>query len=362
MTGFHISLFAGVGMTDLAMGSLGWTTVATAESDPWCRGILRKRFAACHFPDVNNVRIGDDEWSRGVPRPLLVSGGFPCQGTSASGAGRGLSDPRSGLWGEFARVIHEFRPDLVFIENSPMLKTRGLDRVLCDLSDERYDARWDCFPAASVGAPHLRDRLFLVAWPRKSEEIDYSDLERPYLGAACTAGIYRTAWLNNEGGDKFVKRLPRAGELRCGFVSERKALAPLRGYRGLHLYPTPRRAPNDWRTTQNAPSHGKTHGKTLAGEVNDQERSMGRTPAKSSNSAGNMNPVWVEWLMGLPLGWTDPDVDNGDLICHPGWLHAPCDMPRTIFPQAHRRARLMALGNGLVPQAAARALASLNES
>ncbi len=128
------------------------------------------------------------------------------------------------------------------------------------------------------------------------------------------------------------------------------------------LYPTPRRAPNDWRTTQNAPSHGKTHGKTLAGEVNDLERLLGRTPAKSSDGAGNMNPMWVEWLMGLPLGWTDPDVDNGELICHPGWRREPDGIARTIFPQDHRRDRLMALGNGLVPQAAARAFTSLNES
>ncbi len=349
-------------MTDLALESLGYKTIATAESDEWCRGVLRRRFpGACHFSDVRNVRIRDDEWSRGVPRPLVISGGFPCQGTSASGARQGLKDPRSGLWSEFARVIQEFRPDTVFVENSPMLRSRGFDRVLCNLHDLGYDAAWDCVPAASVGAPHLRDRLFLKAWPNPGADIDYSDLERPYVGVATTAGVLAQPWLEDKGGEKYVTRFSRAGELRAGFVSELEPQVPLRGYRGLHLYPTPRRAPNDWRTTQNAPTHGKTHGKTLSGEVNDEERSLGRTPAMSSESAGNMNPMFVEWMMGLPLGWTDPDVDNADLICHPGWRHAPCGMPRTIFPQKHRRARLQALGNGLVPQVAVKAFNLLNE-
>lgn len=425
MTGSHISLFSGAGMTDLAVESLGYKTVATAEIDPWCRALLAKRFPhAAHFADVADILTGAlgafkrGGWMR-HRGPLLISGGFPCQGISAIGDGKGLNDARSGLWRQFARVIHEFRPDTVLIENSPMLRTRGLDRILCDLSDMNYDARWDCIPAASVGAPHLRDRIFIVAWPA-TREIAYANLERPYLGVAVTAGIIAQPWLEDKPVEKFITRLPRAGELRCGFVSKREPVATIKAakavckthtvacpatptgawptpaaslpqdYEGsdtwlarratlkakgingngagmplsiaVKLYPTPRRAANEWRTTRNAPTHGKTHGKTLAGEVNDLERAEGRVPAASSESAGNVNPMWVEWLMGLPLGWTDPVTDNADLVAHPGWPDEPIGVPRTIYPQEHRKARLAALGNGLVPQAATTALTVLNEA
>jgi site-specific DNA-cytosine methylase len=399
MIGTHISLFAGVGMTDLAAEALGFTTLATAEIDPWCRSLLAKRFPdATHFEDVRHVTAQSPHT---LARPLLISGGFPCQGISAIGDGKGMKDPRSGLWREFARVIYQFRPDLVLIENSPMLRTRGLDRILGDLYGIQYDARWDCIPAASVGAPHLRDRIFIVAWPRKAVLNHEPDR---CLGYVSSLGVH------SRQGVQLVKRLPRAGEMRDGYVVKGTPRAPIKAAKSaclahavacpatptgawptpaaslpqdyeqpdtwlarrekllakgisgngagmplsiaVKLYPTPRRASNDWRTTRNAPTHGTSHGKTLAGEVNDQERAEGRMPASSSESAGNVNPMWVEWLMGLPLGWTDPAVDNNQLVPHPGWSEEPRGVPRTIHPQEHRKCRLMALGNGLVPQAA----------
>lgn len=333
MPGSHISLFSGIGAECIAIEAAGYKTIATAEIDPFCRKVLAKRFPhAVHLPDVQSVSPGP---VLGYTRqPLLISGGFPCQDISAPGAGLGLSGARSGLWSEFKRVIGEFQPDKVLIENSPMLRSRGLEIILRDLAGLGYDARWDCIPAAFVGAPHLRDRIFIVAEPCKSG-LSYAVRNMP-------------------------AKLSRAGELYKGSVLSREPLAPQKTakQRAPYLLPTPRAAANEWRTTRNAPSHGKTHGATLAGTLNDMERAAGRTPASSSESAGNINPCWVEWFMGLPKGWTRPDSQI--MSPHAGWAHEPISVPRTIADAYERRSRLRALGNSLVPQVAIFALKELS--
>ena len=93
----------------------------------------------------------------------VVSGGFPCQDISVAGSGDGLDGERSGLWVEMARVIREVRPRFAFVENSSMLASRGLDRVLGDLAGMGFDARWGVFTACAIGAPHARERMFIVA-------------------------------------------------------------------------------------------------------------------------------------------------------------------------------------------------------
>ena len=94
----------------------------------------------------------------------MVSGGFPCQDISAAGTGEGLDGARSGLWVEMARIISEVRPTFCFVENSPMLTVRGLGRVLGDLAAMGYDAEWGVLGAVDVGAPHQRDRIWIVAY------------------------------------------------------------------------------------------------------------------------------------------------------------------------------------------------------
>jgi site-specific DNA-cytosine methylase len=341
VNGSHISLFSGVGMTDIAAEKAGFKTIATADIDPFCRRVLEVRFPkARHYADVRDVKSqGGSEnpcadLNLLVKRPLLISGGFPCQDVSALGNGSGLAGARSGLWSEFARIIRDFQPEYVLIENSPLLRGRGLGTILADLWSMGYDAQWDCIPAAAVGAPHLRDRIFIVA-NKSTGRISMRTDSRLGL-AVCLTGS-----------------LTRSGYMLAGEVFSATPAFPIREARKVpvRLYPTPRKASNEWRTTRNAPSHGKTHGKTLAGELNDLERADGLVPAKSSESAGNVNPNWVEWLMGLPEEWTNPDVPNGFLAPHSGWTIEP--KPRTLTGAPHRRGRLMALGNGLVPQTAA---------
>jgi DNA (cytosine-5)-methyltransferase 1 len=94
----------------------------------------------------------------------VISGGFPCQDISVAGTKLGLEGERSGLWSEFFRIVGEVRPGFVFIENSPALVTRGLDRVLADLASVGFDARWSNLSAAQLGACHERNRAWIVAY------------------------------------------------------------------------------------------------------------------------------------------------------------------------------------------------------
>jgi site-specific DNA-cytosine methylase len=109
--------------------------------------------------DVFNIEVEEDQSY--VAESLVVHN---CQNVSLAGNGQGLDGAQSGLWREFARVVRELRPSFVVVENVAALRRRGLDRVLGELAARGYDATWDCVPAAAVGAPHRRDRLFVVAW------------------------------------------------------------------------------------------------------------------------------------------------------------------------------------------------------
>jgi DNA (cytosine-5)-methyltransferase 1 len=94
----------------------------------------------------------------------VVSGGFPCQDISAAGKGAGIDGERSGMWHHMARIVDEVRPQYVFVENSPMLTSRGLGRVLGDLASMGFDAEWGVLGAADIGAPHQRDRIWIAGW------------------------------------------------------------------------------------------------------------------------------------------------------------------------------------------------------
>jgi DNA (cytosine-5)-methyltransferase 1 len=178
-----LDLFSGIGGFSLGLERAGMRTVAFCEIDPYCRAVLRK-----HWPDVP---VYDDVRSLAVDEGWLVSntdercepteeqlcagrqriradsidvicGGFPCQDISVAGKGAGLAGERSSLWSEYARIIGEVRPRYVIVENVAALLHRGLDRVLGDLATLGFNAEWHCIPAAAIGAPHRRDRVWIV--------------------------------------------------------------------------------------------------------------------------------------------------------------------------------------------------------
>lgn len=161
----ELGLFAGAGGGLLASEHLlGWRTVCAVEINEHCQRVLAQRQRDGHlnpFPVWDDIRTFDGRPWRG--HVDVVSGGFPCQDISSAGRGAGLDGDRSGLWFEMLRVIGEVRPAYVFAENSPNLRTRGLDRVLAGLAELGYDACWGVFGAWHVGAPHRRNRMWIVA-------------------------------------------------------------------------------------------------------------------------------------------------------------------------------------------------------
>ena len=160
---FH--LFAGAGGGILADLLLGHTPVGACEIEPYPRSVLLQRQRDGVLPgfpiwdDINT--LDGTPWRGSVD---VLAGGFPCQDISLAGGGAGITGKRSGLWKEYARVIGEMRPKLVFAENSPLLRTRGLGVVLEDLAQLGYNARWGIIGAGDVGAPHKRKRMWVLAY------------------------------------------------------------------------------------------------------------------------------------------------------------------------------------------------------
>ncbi|MFU2209543.1 DNA cytosine methyltransferase [Solidesulfovibrio sp. C21] len=154
------SLFSGAGLGDIAAEAIGLSHSWFCECDPFASAILARRWPG--VPIFHDVR---DVHAKSAQQVDIVIGGFPCQDISCAGRGAGLAGKRSGLWFEYARIIRELRPRYAIVENVKALLGRGLDRVLGDLAEIGYDAEWDVFPAAAFGAPHLRERVILVAYP-----------------------------------------------------------------------------------------------------------------------------------------------------------------------------------------------------
>jgi len=159
----ELALFAGAGGGILGGKLLGWRTVCAVEWEPYPASVLCARQndgLLPHFPIWDDVQTFDGKPWRGIVD--VVSGGFPCQDISAAGKGAGIDGERSRMWSHMARVVGEVRPQYVFVENSPMLVTRGLERVLGDLTALGYDTKWTVMGAVDVGANHQRDRIWIV--------------------------------------------------------------------------------------------------------------------------------------------------------------------------------------------------------
>jgi DNA (cytosine-5)-methyltransferase 1 len=151
------SLFSGIGGIDLGLERAGMSVVWQSEIDPYASKVLAK-----HWPAVPNLGdITAVDWST-VERPDLVCGGYPCQPFSLAGTRNGENDPRH-LWPHMRDAVRHLRPRWALLENVPGHLSMGFGRVLGDLAELGYDCEWDCIPAAAVGAPHLRYRVFVVA-------------------------------------------------------------------------------------------------------------------------------------------------------------------------------------------------------
>ena len=153
------SLFAGIGGFDLGFERAGFECRWQVEIDNYATKILEK-----HWPKVHRQRDIRECNANNLERVDCIIGGFPCQDISYAGRGAGLDGERSGLFFEAIRLVRELQPRAIVLENVAALLTRGLDRVLGTLAEIGYDAEWHCIPAAAVGAPHIRDRVFVLAY------------------------------------------------------------------------------------------------------------------------------------------------------------------------------------------------------
>jgi DNA (cytosine-5)-methyltransferase 1 len=186
-----LDLFSGIGGFSLGLERAGFRTAAFCEIEPFCRAVLKK-----HWPDVpiyEDVRtLTASKLKADGISVDAICGGFPCQDISVAGNGAGIEGERSGLWREYARIIRELRPEIIIVENVSALLGRGLSRVLGDLAALGYDAEWHCIPASAVGLPHVRDRVWIVAYHREER----GERQRPQT----LSGLYALPWRENERG------------------------------------------------------------------------------------------------------------------------------------------------------------------
>jgi DNA (cytosine-5)-methyltransferase 1 len=302
----ELHLFAGAGGGILGSELLGHRTVCAVEIEEYPRKVLLQRQRdgiLPWFPIWDDICTFDGTPWRGIVD--IVAGGFPCQDISSAGKGAGIEGKRSGLWGQMVRVVREVRPRFVFVENSPMLTSRGLYRVLGDLAEMGYDARWCVLGADDVGAPHRRKRIWILAYPQHS-------------GRAETE--------NNR---------------------EHTGIQPLCEKKPEKTWPTPTCS---W-------SQGREGGSGAREKFTRHTGSYENT----SKMVRQLNPDWVEWLMGWPIGWTRTENINLDWR---DWSVDPADtgeVPRVGTNIPDRAKRLKAIGNGQVPAVVATAWHILTE-
>lgn len=205
------SLFAGIGGIDLGLERAGWEARWQVEIDDFAASVLAR-----HWPDVPRYRDVREVGAHNLEPVDLIAGGFPCQDISVAGKGAGLDGERSGLWFEHLRIVQELRPTWVLAENVPALRTRGADLVLDGLAAAGYAAWPLVVGARHVGAPHRRDRVWIVAHREGERRQDEGDGRVGGSRLGC----------DGEGGDAFSQLGHAAGVADTGF-------AGLAGRRGL---------------------------------------------------------------------------------------------------------------------------------
>jgi len=164
-----LDLFSGIGGFSYGLESTGgFETVAFAECEPYPIAVLKKHWPTVRvYEDVRQITA--TRLFRDGIEPDVITGGFPCQDISTAGQQAGIEGERSGLWSECARILGEVRPRYAIFENVTNLLSgnegKWFERVLWDISSVGYDAEWHCISASSIGAPHKRDRVWIVAYP-----------------------------------------------------------------------------------------------------------------------------------------------------------------------------------------------------
>ncbi len=194
----ELALFAGIGGSILGGSLLGWITKCAVEINPYARQILLCRQQEGHLP---RFPIWDDiQTFEGTPwkgHINVITGGFPCTDISSAGLRAGINGKSSSLFFDMARIIGEVRPQYAFLENSPDLKSRGLGQVLSTLSELGYLGSWCVLGGRHIGAPHRRDRLWILAtdtnYQRERTKPIYEKMESSLIPTRCSSSYFAEA-------------------------------------------------------------------------------------------------------------------------------------------------------------------------
>ncbi len=304
-----ISLCSGIGGLDIGFAAAGFDIIAQVEQDKFCQRVL-KRHAGEWWPNAANFADVRDFGLASLPgiKPgdiAAMFGGFPCQPHSDAGKKLGAEDDRN-LWPEFRRIISEFRPRAVLLENVPgILSGTGYAvTIVADLAQMGYDCRWGTIQAADTGSPHKRERWFCVAYDNGQRQLQQKRVVQ-----------------------RFRRRITHSNQA----VSNRKALGNAQSAR----FPK-------WRQRQikdNCPLR-KTSG-------------LATTP-RSQRSGGIDGAIAIKSQLGratdgLPTWLDEPKWPAGQGTYQHAW-----ESPRTIGKgiDPHRSPRIKALGNSVMPQLA----------
>ncbi|WP_370462381.1 DNA cytosine methyltransferase [Nocardiopsis sp. FR6] len=333
------SLCTGYGGLELGLAqALGTVETAwCADPDPHVSTILEQRFPGT--PNRGDITRLDPKSLDPVD---IITAGFPCQDVSSAGRGAGVEQgARSGIWTHVVEAVRQLEPRYVYLENVEALRWRGrgLHRVLSDLAQIGYDARWTCLRASDVGAPHRRERIFILAEPAAHTP---GPRQRPRRQRPCPTTRRRTPGQPHRPHHRMAhssnvhQRYQRLHSTQSRNTAGATRGIPVAHAHGHHLRQQPLTQPRCHPAPQ--PKHVGVHWGVYAQAIHHWERVLGR-PSPLPHERGQrgrprLNPRWVEWLMGLPEGWV-----------------TDCDIAR---PQ-----QLRALGNGVVPDQATEAFKRL---
>lgn len=316
MNQYFLDLFSGIGGFALGAYWAGcrFDSHYFSEVDEYAIKIYKQRFPdAIGLGDIRNIRGADlpaGEW--------IIAGGFPCQDISVAGKGAGLAGARSGLWYEYARIIGELRPRFAIMENVGALTHRGLDAVLGSLAEIGYDAEWQDIRASDVGAPHRRERIWIVAYLDGVRRGQRGLATGPYPDAeqGCLVAHPR--------GSGLAERMREPGDAGAEQPTAQRG--------GQDVADAARELPHGSRGAWGRRTEPADGGETLA-------------------HASNGGDVWRDGELGATQGEVRGPGRSPSHGCREWWAVEP-DVGRVAYGVPARVDRLKCLGNSIVPQIA----------